>query len=241
VKNQNQLPALSGRNDPEDVSRVKIARVLIAAMLLIGACAGGSDATMTTSGTQPHRSEEIDQLEDALAAALDDLAAAEEDLEQEAARLEADLSRAREEARRSVTEAALAVESLEQLESLVAAVRADICAVDPPTFPTSFAADLMEWLIETQSAQGDVPAGTAAIIGSAVTADGWWLFRGEFTGRFEPGVFVRDPGGDFAVVWGGIAASEAVIRAWIHGAAPEMPAKLASCLDVSGFVDQPAQ
>jgi hypothetical protein len=224
---------------------VKIARVLIAAMLLLGACAGGSDATMTISGTtQPDRSEEIDQLEEALAAALDDLAAAEEDLEdleQEAARLDAELSRAREEARRAVAEAGLAVESLERLESLVAAVRAEICAVDPPTVPTSLAADLMEWLIETQSAQGDIPDGTEASIGSAVTAGGWWLFRAEFTGRFEPGVFARGPGGDFAVVWGGIADSEAVIRAWIHGAAPEMPAELALCLDVSGFVDQPAQ
>ena len=217
------------------------ARLLLVTTLLLVACTGGSDATSTTLGsTQPDRTDEVAQLQADLVAALADLEAAEndrDDLEREVARLEAERTVAREEARRSAAEAALAVESLDQLESLVAAVRAEICPADPPTPSASLATDLMEWLIETQSDAGEIPAGTEAIMGSVVTAEGWWLFRAEFTGRFEPGVFVRDPGGDFAVVWGGIADTEAVIRAWIHGAAPEMPAELALCLDVSGFVD----
>jgi len=222
---------------------MELVRVLLTIVVLVlSACGGSSGATSTSTGTStvPDRTDEIARLEADLAMALGDLAIAEDDreeLERAVARVQADLSNAQAEARRSAAEAASAVGSMEGLESLLDSLGAELCPANQPAVPAGLADDLMAWLVETESEQGQTPAGTEVIIGSAVTAEGWWLFRADFTARFQPAVVARSPDGDFTITWGGIADSATVIRAWIHGAVPAMPAELALCLDVAGFVD----
>jgi hypothetical protein len=97
----------------------------------------------------------------------------------------------------------------------------------------------MAWLIDTESGQGSIPPSTAPTLSRGVTGNGWWLFTAEFNQRFQAGLFVRNPDGDFASVWGGIGSSEAGLRAWIYGAEPALPVELVLCADVGEFIESP--
>ena len=211
--------------------------ILLVGLLAVGAPAC-SDDDGATSTTAPD-SALVEELESQLEAAQQELASAEGDvaaLENTVIDLQARLEDAQREAREAALEGAVATETLGNLTPLVEALSSELCPADTPALPAEFAGELIEWLSETQSS---VPADTEATLTSGVTADGWWVFTAVFNMRFEAGVFVRDPDGEFTVAWGGVSESEIVIRAWIYDSAPSMPAELALCVDVDDFVEHP--
>jgi hypothetical protein len=104
--------------------------------------------------------------------------------------------------------------------------------------PADVPAALVEWLRETESAAGEVPDDLAIAIIDAAGRSGWWVLSAEFDTRFQPGVFLLDPDGGFQVIWGGFAASETELWTYLLQTYPNAPSELATCLDLSPFVDR---
>lgn len=211
--------------------------LLLVALFSLGvpACSDEGSATSTTAGD----SALVEDLESQLDAAREELASAQGDvaaLETTIVQLQADLEQAREGAREASAEGAVATGTLANLTSLLEKLSTELCPTDVPAFPPDLASELVDWLAETQSS---VPPDTEATLTGGVTAEGWWVFTAVFNMRFEAGLFVRDPDGEITVAWGGVADSEIVIRAWVYDSEPSMPAELALCVDVDGFVDSP--
>jgi hypothetical protein len=208
---------------------------LLVGLLSLGVPGCSSEGNPTS--TAAPNSGTVDELETELAEAQQELASAQGDveaLEETVVQLQTDLDRAREQAREATAASAQAIEILDSIVALLQYASSELCPTDAPALPADLASELVDWLADTESS---VPAGIEATLSGGVTALGWWLFTAEFDRRFQPGIFVRSPDGDFTVAWGGIGSPEIAIRAWVYNAEPSMPAELALCIDVKAFVE----
>jgi hypothetical protein len=119
------------------------------------------------------------------------------------------------------------------LHRLVEAICQGVDTEPPAGLPDS----LIRWLRQTQSQSGEVPDDLRLTISGAAGRDGWWVFTADFNTRFQPGVFLRDVDGVFRILWGGFASSEVELWAYLLGDTSDAPAGLATCVDLSAFID----
>jgi len=132
--------------------------------------------------------------------------------------------------RLEITEADLAA-----LERSVQQARA--CERVDTELPEGTTGQLVEWLTDTESSAGEVPADLQVVVETAAGNGQAWLFAADFSTRFEPAVFATTGAGEFVMVWSGVADSDIMIREEIIRVAPSVVEGLAECIDVSRFVD----
>lgn len=135
------------------------------------------------------------------------------------------------EAGRQVQEAkALTEESIESLTNL-------ICASTESELPADVPEALVAWQIETQSANGEIPADIEATIIEAAGRDGSWVFIAEFDTRLEPALFSTDSDGRFKTLWGGLALSDNDMWNYMAETFPDDDTSMTACIDLGYFAE----
>ncbi len=140
------------------------------------------------------------------------------------------LAEAGRRAQEAQSSAALAVKNNESLINL-------ICVSTEAELPTDVPEALVRWLIETESANGEVPADMQATIIDAAGRDGSWVLIAEFDTRLEPGLFLTDSDGIFTALWGGLALSESDMWDYITETFPDDDISMAACIDLGYFIE----
>jgi hypothetical protein len=112
-----------------------------------------------------------------------------------------------------------------------------VCTSVESELPADVSDSLVAWLIETESAAGEVPSDLGVTIVEAAGRDGGWVFIAEFDTRFEPGLFSADTNGRFDTLYGGMVPAEIAMWNYLAETYPEGEASLAACPDLSFFVD----
>lgn len=223
--------------------RIPVASVAVVLLLVVGltACSPSGDAASGALASQVESLEE--ELSDARRTIAEQQIAFDEaqaEIERQTAAIEtqaaiedkqteaiAEAVRLMREAEAAATRGSQDVESLRNLA----------CTFTETELPDDVPDALIDWLIETQSDLGQIPADLTVTVVEAAGRDGDWAFLADFNARFEPGVYFTDANRDFVALWAGVAPSESGIWNYLAETYPDGDVALAACLDLSLFIE----
>lgn len=223
--------------------RISTARVAVLVFLIVAmaACSPSDEAPSDALASQVESLEgklsdtqrTIAEQQLALDEAQGDIASLTEIIETQAV-IEEKQTEATAEAARLLREAQ---EVASRIQEDVEILRNLACASVERDLPARVPSAFVDWLVETQSEAGEIPSDMKVTIVEAAGREGDWVFFARFDTRFEPGLFSRDSDGNFEVLWGGMAPSEAGIWNYLSEAYPDGDTASAACLDLSFFVE----